>query len=254
MTKHNKQIKQHAAVDAAAAAAADAAAASREAEAIALAQEALSPQCGGAGTVGRISALQSMGYRKLAEYVTESAAKAVIRPANTELALAHVRDSIGPGFFDEAESIKKGADYQIPEAVAPLFMKLMRQYAPDAVVSVRPGTPFFPQGAWVPGEQTEEEARRPAILREGCVPLRILGNLLAGGGWVWVRPRPEGGIASIRFPFHRAAINTVQAVEGAVFSRDKREWSMAGGADATVLLDELMDVFKLEEVPDGQGS
>lgn len=231
--KHNKQIRLNLALGNAETAG----------EAQGLASEALEPQVPGPRILAATSRLRALGHPELASYVEEASAKVVLRGASTTLALAQTHNGLGAGFFDEAEDLKRGKDYHVAQDTTPVFDKLLRQYCKGLVVYARPGTPFFPPGAWVPAPYDPSEG--PAVLRKGCTALRIGERRLVGGGWVWVRKRPEGGVASVRFPFHRAAIEVVKSVPGVVCC--DREWQMEGDADASLLLFLLKDVFALQD-------
>lgn len=192
--------------------------------------------------------LAGSGFRSLYDFAADKVAKIILRPASESVALAQAREGIGAGFFDEAEDLRTPQkDYRIdgPE-VAAAFGQMLRQYAPACVVAVRPRTPYFEEGAWVPGPRQPQDVG-PAIPRPGCVPVKITG-LLPGGGWVWVRRRPGGGIQAIRFPFHRATIESVKEVPGAAFSHATREWSMKDGSDATILFLMVKQVLPLEDL------
>lgn len=244
MSKHQKQIR----LNISAASAANAALGARAAEAENIAQESLAAGAEGAQVLANTSRLRSMGFHDLATYIEEASARAILRGGTTTLAFASFRDGFGPGLFDEIEDYKKGNEYQILEPQVPVFRSLLRRYAQGKVVLVRPGTPFFEEGAWIP--EPDDPSGGPVVPRPGY-PMRISEKNLIGGGWVWVRPRPGGGVQAVRFPFHRAAINGVKEVPGAVFSHKTREWQMEGDADASILLQMLQQVFDLKKWPSG---
>lgn len=218
-------------------------------EAAGRANESLLPRAPPQQVLDHLSWMRAMGFSNLYGLVAEKVAKVILRPNGTQGALANARDGIGPGFFDEAEDLRTPSkEYAVHTAqVAQSVCRMLRQYAPDCIVYARPQTPFFAPGAWLPGPPHPEDVG-PAIPRPGCTPLRITG-LIRGGGWVWVRRSPSGGVLAVRFPFHRAAIETLREVSGSEFSTTRREWCMKDGSDAAILLAVLRQVIPTEDLP-----